>query len=129
MRSKPLQLKGPDMFLLPIVGESFYQDNIASIVGKQQRDWKPTHVGGVLVLEDENPRDSNAVRVDVRGKPVGYLSRENAAQFRTRLAEAGLTGKATWCRAKIVGTSEDRRGLPNFGVWLDLPIMIGPLVS
>lgn len=37
-----------------------------------------------LIPEDDNPHDPKAVRVEVDGHKVGYLSRTNARRFRKR---------------------------------------------
>jgi hypothetical protein len=34
-----------------------------------------------LILEDDNPHDNQAVRVDISGYTVGYLSRKNARAY------------------------------------------------
>jgi hypothetical protein len=72
-----------------------------------------------LVHEDENPRDDHAVRVDVNGRTVAYLTRASARIYRRWLARQGHAGRTTTC---IVG-GWDRvpRGQGHFGVKLDLP--------
>lgn len=75
-----------------------------------------------LIYEDENPYDSKAIRVDILGETVGYLSRENAREYRKELNDAGFYGRKAVCKAKIV-VDWDRGGgdKSNFGVYLDLP--------
>ena len=46
----------------------------------------------VLVLDDDNPYDNKAVRVEIDGYLVGHLSRENARQYRKKLKEAVTQG-------------------------------------
>jgi hypothetical protein len=70
-----------------------------------------------LYCEDDNAYDSNAVRVMMDGKKVGYLSRVVAAHYRSLISTAGF-GKATGrCKARIYGGGE---GKPSYGVWLDI---------
>jgi len=77
----------------------------------------------VLILEDDNPHDDKAVRVEIEGHAVGYLSRERAREYRKGLAGAGQPQTAGFCGAVIRG-GWDRGGgdRGNYGVWLDIPI-------
>ncbi|MCZ7599752.1 MAG: HIRAN domain-containing protein [Gammaproteobacteria bacterium] len=75
-----------------------------------------------LVHEDDNPHDRYAVRVDIHGKTVGYLSRELALEFRKSIAELGHPGLTAKCNALIVGGWNRGDGdTGHFGVKLDLP--------
>jgi hypothetical protein len=125
--AKQTRLRGPDTFSVPIVGEASYQSNIVAIVGKGRTGTNVKFVDADLILENSNPYDKMAVRIDINGKTVGYLSREYARQYRQRLTEAGIPEETATCRAKIVGGSprEGERG--RYGVWIDLPVVIGPL--
>lgn len=67
---------------LDVVGESKYQDNIKRIVGRPDPEGVKVVANARLVCEDDNPHDSNAVRVDVAGLQVGYLDRYNAKRYR-----------------------------------------------
>jgi hypothetical protein len=69
-----------------------------------------------------NPYDSKAIRVDIQGNTVGYLSRENARQYRKRLEKAGHKGMTATCFAMVVGGWDRGSGdKGHFGVRLDLP--------
>ncbi|MDP1548656.1 MAG: hypothetical protein Q8L97_00645 [Nitrosomonas sp.] len=59
-----------------------------------------------LTPDNDNPYDSNAVRVDINSRTVGYLNREQALSFRRRLDEMGLSNQITTCYAVIAGISE-----------------------
>ena len=59
-----------------------------------------------LIPDNDNPYDSNAVRVDINSRTVGYLNREQALSFRRRLDEMGLSNQITTCYAVIEGISE-----------------------
>lgn len=117
------ELPGPGTFSVEIVGESYYQDALNEIAGGKTFEGVEKVVEAQLVLEDSNPKDPKAVRVDVDGRPVGYLSREVARQYRTRLADAGHPQVDAFCKAVIRG-GWDRGGgdTGHFGVWLDLPV-------
>ncbi len=108
-----VELRGHGRFELEIKGESHYQASIAEIVHKHGK----VNLDAVLILEDENPYDHNAVRVEMDGKIIGYLSREVAPIYREQLRLAGWPQAKGMCRAKIFGGTSDR---PSFGVWLDI---------
>ncbi|MDO1560392.1 hypothetical protein Q0812_13235 [Brevundimonas sp. 2R-24] len=74
----------------------------------------------LLILEDYNAYDSNAVRVEIRGRKVGYLSREDAARLRAAIP-ADRRKAAVHCAAKINGGFDDDGDLGHFGVRLGLP--------
>lgn len=109
-------IEGDGKFKVEVVGESHYRANLRAIVGTSEA--VRHYCDAVLVLEDSNPHDSNAVAVHINAKLVGYLPRARAVQYRAKLAAAGhprLTGQVG---AVIVGGGQGR---PNYGVWLDLP--------
>jgi hypothetical protein len=77
-----------------------------------------------LKLEDNNPHNKNAVRVELRSKQVGYLSPEAANLFRQQLKAKGIPKGVGQCSAVIRGgwvSSDGRTGL--YEVWLDTPTL------
>ena len=124
MSADPLQgfLSGPGDYFIQVVGESSYQDALERICGGRTEDGANEFVDAFLILEDTNPNDRNAVRVDIGGMTVGYLTPHFAIQYRHRLVEAGYPRLVGSCRAHIRGgwqRGDQDRG--HFGVWLDLP--------
>jgi len=119
------RLAGPGLFEIEVVGESHYQEEIESVVGGRTEDGCEEIVEAALILEEANPHDPKAVRVDIEGKTCGYLSRTNARAYRDELAKLGhgrITGR---CKAMVVGgwdRGDDDRG--HFGVRLDLPVAV-----
>jgi hypothetical protein len=116
------QLPGPGTYSIEVVGESYYQDALEAICGGRTEDGAHLVVEAVLVHEDSNPYDNQAIRVYIHGYTVGYLSRENARQYRRRLRQARHPGITASCSARIVGgwdRGPEDRGY--FGVLLDLP--------
>ncbi len=113
-------------YLLQVQGEACYRKNIEDIAGYYNEDEgiNDDSFWAHLVLEDENPYDrGNAVRVDIDGKTVGYLSRPYAKQYRSKLKELGLTDVIGECRASIKGGFAKRDGtVADFGVRLDVDI-------
>lgn len=119
-----IRLPGPGLFSLEAVGESKYQAALARICGGVTADGVDLLTEATLIHEDANPYDSQAVRVDINGKTVGYLSRTHARQFRREMAKAGNTGCDAICAARIRGgwdRGTDDRG--SFGVRLDVAVL------
>jgi hypothetical protein len=111
-------LRGSGAFLLPVVGESRYQDAIEAICGPRSEEGEDRPVEARLVLENDNPYDSMAVRVDIQGQTVGYLSREHARRYRKQYAAT-----EAYCDVRIRGgwdRGEGREGY--YGVVLDLEL-------
>jgi hypothetical protein len=109
-------LEGDGRFRLPVVGESFCEDAFLAICGRRRPEGYDLVVDAVLIPEQDNRHDTKAVRVEVKGKRVGYLSRSMARRYRMRFGR-----RTVYCRAKIIG-GWDRGGgdSGHFGVRLDL---------
>jgi len=110
---QPFEVAGDGNYSIEIVGESHYQSALRACVpgiGYVRHDCT-AH----LVCEDDNPYDDNAVRVDVDGLPVGYLSRAKAAAYRGFLRDNGLGTSTGIVRARIYGG-----GGKSYGIWLDI---------
>lgn len=121
-----LQIQGPDAFAIEVVGVSRRQDVLEDIVERHSRNGRTTTIDALLILEDDNPHDPNAVRVEIDSALIGYLSRENAARYRADLTAAGTPDATVQCKARIVGGFETSSGeRASFGVRLDLPPMEG----
>jgi hypothetical protein len=117
-----VNLPGPGTYLIEVVGESKYQSTLAKFCGGKTKDGHRFVVPAILIHEDKNPYDNKAISVFIQGETVGYLSRENAREYRERLEDAGYPGDDATCSAMIVG-GWDRGGddTGHFGVRLDLP--------
>jgi HIRAN domain len=102
---------------LAVVGESHYQDALrrtasACTPGEEGRP----SFQAVLVSEPNNPYDANAIAVLSTEGRLGYLSREDAIEYREVLAEVkrqGSDGGA--CIAHLNGGVP---GKPSYGVTL-----------
>lgn len=73
-----------------------------------------TRLTALIACEAGNRHDPKAVRVEIAGQHVGYLSREEARGFRIRYG-----GNSVECAAKIIGGWNAIDG-GSFGVRLDL---------
>ena len=121
-KSETIALRGPGTYSFDIVGEASYQQALEEICGGRTYRGASLVVEAVLEYESDNPYDDQAIRVAILGKTVGYLSRENARNYRAQMAQAGYVGSPTTCSARIVGgwnRGGHERGY--FGVRLDLP--------
>ncbi len=115
-------LPGPGLFAIDVVGELKYQEALESICGPRNDEGEDLETEAQLIHEDNNAYDSLAIRVDIGGSTVGYLSRENARQYRAQLTVAGHRGLNAWCKARIRGGwDRGARGQGKYGVVLDLP--------
>ncbi|MDE2465490.1 MAG: hypothetical protein KGO02_17520 [Alphaproteobacteria bacterium] len=115
-------LAGPGTFEVEVVGESHYQKALEKLCGGRTEDSAEKKCQATLVLEDSNPYDSNAVRIDVDGATVGYLPRDTAKVYRQRLKEAGHPQLLGTCDAVIRGGWDRGNGdKGSFGIRLDLP--------
>lgn len=105
-------LPGDGSFALEAVGESHYQTALRAIVGRGE---VRHNCRATLILENDNPHDVNAVRIDVDGRTVAYLKRSDAKKYRRQVAKYG--NLRAECDAVIVGGGPGR----SLGIWLDLP--------
>jgi hypothetical protein len=121
--SPQAHLPGPGTYEFDIVGESHYQDVLEAICGGRTEDSAEHFTQAFLYLEDSNPHDKLAVRVDIGGRTVGYLSRKDARSYRKQLNQLGHGRILCKCDAMVVGGwRRSRTDEGNFGVKLDLPV-------
>lgn len=108
-----LQEYANEFFTLPIRGESHYLRTLKEIKAKS------ACVFVTLRPEPDNPHDPRAIKVVADGdRTVGYLSRENAADYFQAIVDWwNQAGLLIGCRALLIGGDEDR---PNIGIWLDM---------
>jgi hypothetical protein len=72
---------------LDVVGESKYQKNLWRLVGARSRREERVlqDIVAVLVADQNNPADINAISIWIDGLKVGCLSRDDARQHRAGL--------------------------------------------
>jgi hypothetical protein len=88
-------------WIVEVVGEAQYQGELrkqSRRVGGTKHD---VQVRAVLVPDDADRFDGNAVRVEIGGDLVGFLTPERAAEYRR--AVGNVSGA---CSAKIIGGRE-----------------------
>lgn len=106
---------------LEVVGESHYQDNLWQLVGSRRRPGvhMRSDVHGVLVAEQGNPHDANAMAVWIQGLKVGYLSRDDSQRYRPGLlALQHQYGKPIALHGVIAGGGTGDDGPDRFVVFL-----------
>ncbi|SEF71399.1 hypothetical protein [Nitrosomonas ureae] len=73
-----------------------------------------------LITDNSNPFDSDVVHIDIDGRTVYYLSREESRSFRRRLDEKGVSNQIIICNAIISGSSEANNKPLRYTVKLDI---------
>jgi hypothetical protein len=110
-----------DYVSVKVTGEAHYQpalraicsrraDEAISLEGKTAR----------LVPEPNNPHDHLAVRVEIDGQTVGYMSRGNAKRYHRRIQRLLDAGREATVPAWI-GCHGPGAENPNLGVRLKIP--------
>lgn len=121
-RKEVVVLLGVAKFEVELRVEDRHQAALEAICGPRLPEGVNRFETARLILEDKNPLDKNAVRVEIRGKAVGYLNPEEAVSCRERLRARGTPNAKGQCQAVIRGgwlSSDGRKG--PYEVWLDLP--------
>jgi hypothetical protein len=109
-------LEGDGRFRMPVVGESFCEGAFLEICGPRRPEGYDVIVAAALIPENDNRHDPKAVRIEIEGKKVGYLSRSMARRYRMRFAR-----RTVYCKARIVGGwDRGANDTGNFGVRLDI---------
>lgn len=119
----PYHAEGDGDFDHDIVGESHYQPALEDLARLRRQADGPRRFKAVLRPEPDNPYDDNAVQVEIGQRHVGYLAREDAADWCDMLARADMTGKAVTVEAELTGGFiRDDGSKAAFGVRLDLAV-------
>jgi hypothetical protein len=104
---------------LEVVGESHHQEALWSIVGGHTTERVRCEVLAMLVAETDNPYDPNAISVWINGLHVGFLSRADAATYRSGLlALQQKHGHLVAMRGDVVGGGPREDGIGRLGVFL-----------
>ncbi len=116
-------VEGDRRFDIEIIGASDCQEYLGFLSRSYSKRGCDSELIAKLHYENGNPHDSNAIRVVVSGKAVGYLSHEDSRRYRARIEQAGVDGIIVSCKAIIVGGK--RIGFfkkSDLNLHLDLPI-------
>lgn len=106
-----------------VVGESNYQAALKKLKGKVKDTRSLSPFKAFLIPENSNKYDKLAVRVDINGMTVGYLSKEDAREYRKLLKKKKISNLPTSCDAALTGGFVKNGGsLASIGVCLDIDI-------
>jgi hypothetical protein len=108
--AEPVVLEGDE--LIRVVGTSHYQDALLALTGRRGDEEVRRDAVAVFRPEPDNPHDPDAIAVDIDGRLVGYLSREENKRWKDV-----VTGHTIGAEAMIAG----RGGTTGLGVFLRLP--------
>lgn len=112
-------LVGEDGWSVEVVGESHYQRTLERLAGGRSEQGANLECVARLVREPTNRYDRNAVRIEIQGELVGYVSRDQAEDVQPLLQKLDRQGRPAWVRATINGGWEDADSRGSFGVVLD----------
>lgn len=105
-----------------VVGESSHQGTLTELAGGRTADGpiNADHIA-ILVREPTNRYDPNAIQVTIGGRPVGYLSREDAVAYGPVLDALANLGRLAAPAAHIKGGWAREGGRhASFGVVLHM---------
>jgi len=113
-----------------VVGESSRQEALEVLCGGRTAEGPALRrFMAQLVRDPDNVQEPNAVRVEIGGRLVGYIARDEAPWCHQVVAELARYGKPATCRASLTG-GWDRGGGDRgvIGVVLDLalPLRMAP---
>ena len=94
-----------------IVGEQSYQNNLKKIAGPKEEESKFFECYAKVSSEPFNQYDKNAVKVEINGLLVGYLSRGEAAKLAGKVVNKNVA-------AVIDGGWKDEESTGSYGVKL-----------
>lgn len=105
-----------------VVGESQHQRELKFMAGSHGDAAASVTTTAILIPDKNNIHDPYAVRVEINGSQVGYLSREDARRYRRLLAELKIGLVNASCGALITGGFLMKDGTKaSYGVKLDIP--------
>ncbi|WDF34560.1 HIRAN domain-containing protein [Arthrobacter agilis] len=92
---------------MEVVGEKFREKQLAQVLGRKPRldEQIEQEHEAELVPEPDNPHDANAISVRIKGRVVGYLSRDDAARFVPVLHRIAASGHTAVTSARIWATT------------------------
>ncbi|MBY0467083.1 MAG: hypothetical protein K2W33_19255 [Burkholderiales bacterium] len=101
-----------DEYNFELVGTEFYQGELQHIANHHGNQQAATPLTAMLIPVDDNRLDDTAVRVDVDGLTVGYLSRIDSKGYHRRMAELKQKVMPTACAAMLVARAARQSGQP-----------------
>jgi hypothetical protein len=123
-KKEVVYLQSSGNYELEITGEVDYQDALEELCGPRQPGGVRQFETARLILDERRAyhTNKNAVRVEIRGKLVGFLDLEVTGRYRRYLSTKGALKACGQCEAVIWGgwiTSDGSKG--PYYVSLDMP--------
>jgi hypothetical protein len=118
----PIKYSGEPAY--PIVGESYRQPAIRSIIDREYDGGVYWHVVAQLCFIEDNPHDRNAVGVFIDSQLVGYIPTKDAARVRQEISAANPNELPVICKGMIRGGFTDGKKRADYGVTIGLSFPI-----
>lgn len=128
-----MSLGRPEWPNVEVVGEHAYGEGIraalraSGALTAQRCEGEVERLQVELVVEPDNPYDSNAISVRWNGRVLGYLSREDAVRYAQPVRRISASGFAAASTARIWAYDEGDQLRARVTVALPEPAMIAPL--
>lgn len=119
--AKTLQWEGDSLFQLKTTGASYYRDAILKITNLEPDKNAFFPCIAILSPEDDNPHDSSAIKVIIKGHKVGYLPRAFAAMYHAYFKKFSLPVQDVACEALITKGYYSNEATYEFAIELDIP--------
>ncbi len=110
----------PGFFDYPVAGTSHYREALKTMAGHHGDDDARRQCTAILMPENANPHDNEAIAVYIGGEIIGHMHAEDAHELRCKLTDAGLDDQNTSCDALIIGGGLKDGRRKFHGVRLDL---------
>ena len=78
------------LYTFETVGEQAYQENLRKIAGAKSEQSKFIEVMARVLSEPSNQFDKHAIKVEINGLTVGYLSKEDARQLAGKIIDTNV---------------------------------------
>lgn len=123
---RPFLLLGSDGYpWMEVEGEFARTDAIEMVIGRKLREDQEVEIENLeaeLRPEPTNPHDRNAVMVIIKGRHVGYLGREDAAQYQPHLTRLVAAEVVPLAKARLWAAA--RRDWANGGTKLNARVTL-----
>lgn len=118
-----IHLSGDGTYAMDITGEENYQTALEDLGGPRLPEGvHQVETARLVIADNRTGSNRNAVRVEIRGQLVGYLSLQDTIQYRHYLRTRGKSNVYGQCSALITGgwvTPDGTQG--PYYVALDIP--------
>lgn len=94
---------GDGQYACSVVGESYARDALAEIAQNPPGKSALVFCSASLIPEPNNPYDSNAIGVEICGRVVGHLSRDDARAYSERLHDLKMSSLRATAQAVVSG--------------------------